>query len=99
MNRADMNHTPHQRSMYVVLYYIYIYLSLPSTALCLTEHSPRTDGLVLSIVTRRGFILTMVLLVGSGLEVLFWGDCFYTSKVVQHPHLGDVHLGEEPVVV
>lgn len=38
-------------------------------------------------------------LVGCSLEVVFWCDCLYPSKVVQNPHLGDVHLGKEPVVV
>ena len=42
---------------------------------------------------------SVVLLVGGGLKVFIWCDRLHPSKVVQHPHFGDVHLGKEPVVV
>lgn len=41
----------------------------------------------------------MVLPVRRGLEVFLRGDRLHPAKIIQHPHLSNVELGEEPVVI
>lgn len=41
----------------------------------------------------------MVLSVRLCLEVFLWSDSLHPAKIIQHPHLCDVELGEEPVMI